>query len=135
MYKYVIILAATLLSFTSKAQQTQQAPWQQQVDYIIDVTLDDDTHELTGDIAITYTNNSPDVLQEIYIHLWPNAYKNNETAFAQQMLENGETEFYYAKENERGEMSDISFLANGKTLVAEATEYIDVIKVVLTEPL
>jgi hypothetical protein len=135
MHKYVIILAAVLLGFTCKAQQTQQSYWQQQVDYIIDVTLNDEKHELTGDIAITYINNSPDVLQEIYIHLWPNAYKNNETAFAKQMLENGETEFYYAKENERGEMSDISFSANGKTLVAEATEYIDVIKVVLTEPL
>jgi hypothetical protein len=135
MYKYFIILAATLLSFTSKAQQTQQAPWQQHVDYIIDVVLDDDAHSLSGDIAITYTNNSPDVLKEIYIHLWPNAYKNNETAFAKQMLENGETDFYYAKEQERGEISGILFVANGDTLVAEATEYIDVIKLVLNEPL
>ena len=135
MHKYVIILAATLLSFTSKAQQTQQAPWQQQLDYIIDVVLDDEAHSLSGDIAITYTNNSPDVLKEIYIHLWPNAYKNNETAFAKQMLENGETDFYYAKEQERGEISGILFVANGDTLVAEATEYIDVIKLVLNEPL
>jgi len=135
MHKYVIILAATLLSFTSKAQHTQQAPWQQQLDYIIDVVLDDEAHSLSGDIAITYTNNSPDVLKEIYIHLWPNAYKNNETAFAKQMLENGETDFYYAKEQGRGEISGILFVANGDTLVAEATEYIDVIKLVLNEPL
>ncbi len=75
MHKYGIILVAIFLKFTSLAQYTQQAPWQQQVDYDIAVTLDDEKHELTGDIAITYTNNSPDVLQEMYIHLWPNAYK------------------------------------------------------------
>ena len=135
MHKYGIILVSVFLKFTSLAQYTQQAPWQQQVDYVIDVTLDDKKHELTGDIAITYTNNSPDVLQEMYIHLWPNAYKNNETAFAKQMLENGETEFYYATEDERGEISGIAFTANGKALTTEATAHIDVLKVKFNEPL
>ena len=36
--------------------------WQQQVDYIIDVSLDEETHRVTGSETITYHNNSPDTL-------------------------------------------------------------------------
>ena len=36
--------------------------WQQQVDYDIDVRIDDDTQKLFGSERITYQNNSPDSL-------------------------------------------------------------------------
>ena len=58
--------------------------WQQQADTKIDVKLNDKTNFLNGHEDITYTNNSPDTLHYIYIHLWPNAYKNDHTPFAQQ---------------------------------------------------
>ena len=46
--------------------------WQQEVNYKIDVTLDDVNHYLTGEISFEYINNSPDTLHFIFIHLWPN---------------------------------------------------------------
>ena len=38
------------------------AYYQQQADYVMELTLNDDTQELFGDQIITYTNNSPETL-------------------------------------------------------------------------
>ncbi|HAB31113.1 MAG TPA: peptidase M1 [Cryomorphaceae bacterium] len=49
--------------------------WQQAVDYHIQVALDDQKHQLAGDLSLRYTNNSPDVLDEVYFHLYWNAFQ------------------------------------------------------------
>jgi len=88
--------------------------WQQDVDYLIHVTLDDVQHTLQGDIAITYRNNSPDELSLIYIHLWPNAYKNTKTAFARQKLESGSIDFYASKDEDKGYIDQLDFKVNNE---------------------
>ena len=117
------------------AQKIVQSDWQQRVDYSIDVQLDDKQHVLHGHIAMQYTNNSPYALSEVYMHLWPNGYKNNRTAFGKQMKENREMDFYYSEKDERGYIDSVAFLVNGETVQIEKTEYIDVQKLVLTEPI
>ena len=52
-----------------------QCYWQQQVDYKMDIFLDVNTNILKGQQKITYYNNSPDTLKEIYFHLYWNAFK------------------------------------------------------------
>ena len=69
---------------------SQENYFQHEVNYKIDVTLDDVTHKLSAFEKIEYINNSLQPLNYIYFHLWPNAYKNNETSLAKQLLENGE---------------------------------------------
>ena len=49
--------------------------WQQQVDYEMEITLHDSVRQLAGRSVIRYTNNSPDSLDRIYIHLYPNAFQ------------------------------------------------------------
>ena len=46
------------------------AYYQQQADYKMDIFLNDDTSVLSGRETITYTNNSPDVLDKVYFYLW-----------------------------------------------------------------
>jgi hypothetical protein len=110
--------------------------FQQKVNYIIHVKLDDVHHFLRGDISIEYTNISPDTLTYVMFHLWPNAYKNNFTAFSKQFLENGSTEFYYANDSMRGFIDSVSLEANG---LKAAMEYDaanpDIAKVNLPVPL
>ena len=65
------LLGFLLLSTSLFAQKDY---FQQEVNYKIDVQLDDNEHLLQGTIEIEYINNSPDALTEIYMHLWPNAY-------------------------------------------------------------
>ena len=43
--------------------------WQQQVDYEIDVRIDDDTQHLFGSERISYKNNSPDPLSYLWLQL------------------------------------------------------------------
>ncbi|MBJ2172639.1 M1 family metallopeptidase [Aureibaculum sp. A20] len=42
---------------------------QQQVDYVMNITIDDETQKLYGDEAITYHNNSKDALEYLWIQL------------------------------------------------------------------
>ena len=105
----------------------QSTYFQQQVNYSIDVKLDDENHFLHGNISIEYTNNSSSDLSFIYFHLWPNAYKNVNTAFAKQKLEDGSTRFFYADEDKRGYMDSLDFQIDGQRLVwQEDLEHADI---------
>ncbi len=116
--------------------KAQQPYFQQEVNYKIDVSLNDTLHELTAFSKIEYINNSNTSLQFIYFHLWPNAYKNNQTALAKQLLQNGETKMYYAKPNELGYIDSLNFLINGQTIKWEFDkDHIDICKLYLNAPL
>lgn len=88
--------------------------FQQNVDYKITVTLDDQNKMLRGFEEFKYQNNSPNELEFIYIHLWPNAYKNNKTALAKQLyvgMNNSELEF--ATEEALGFIDSLDFYVDG----------------------
>ena len=53
------------------------AYWQQQVDYDIEITLDDEKQKLTGAETLTYKNNSPDTLRYLWLQLDQNRMKRN----------------------------------------------------------
>ena len=42
-------------------------------------SLNDNKHELSADEVLVYKNNSSTVLNDLYFHLYPNAYKDNNT--------------------------------------------------------
>jgi hypothetical protein len=135
MLRNVVLFIVLLSGVNSYSQFKSQTTWQQHVDYLIDVKLDDVNHTLNGEIVITYTNNSPSELGEIYMHLWPEGYSTDTTAFAKQMKENGDMDFYYSKDSERGSIENLDFKSNGKSLVLKATENRDVVRVQLSKPL
>lgn len=115
---------------------SSQTYFQQEVNYTINVKLDDVKHEFTGDEKIEYINNSLTTLTYIYMHLWPNAYKDNNTALAKQLLESGAKKLYYAKDEDKGYIDQLDFKVND---VAVKWEYlkdsIDICKLILNEPL
>lgn len=51
--------------------------YQQQADYKIDVELDDKTQKITGSETITYSNNSPDPLEYLWVQLDQNVREKN----------------------------------------------------------
>jgi hypothetical protein len=113
----------------------KQAKWQQKVDYQISVELNTQNHTLNGFETINYINNSPNTLNEIYIHLWPNGYKNRNTAYAKQELEKGNTNFHFASDEERGYIDSLEFKVNGKKLDWHFLSDIDIAVIKLAEPL
>ena len=54
--------------------------WQQQADYKIKVTLNDQTQRLTASETIIYINNSPDTLNYLWLQLDQNRFKRNSEA-------------------------------------------------------
>ncbi len=54
--------------------------WQQQVDYDIDVSLDEARRTLTGREAVTYTNHSPDALGYLWLLLDQQNYRRDSLA-------------------------------------------------------
>nr|WP_245786916.1 M1 family metallopeptidase [Algoriphagus aquimarinus] len=51
--------------------------WQNKADYQIAVTLDEQAHTLTGNIKLTYTNNSPETLDFIWMQMEQNRFKED----------------------------------------------------------
>jgi len=125
-----------ILLFLLSLKNARAQYWQQQTDYLIDVTLHPGTKSLDGFEKITYTNNSPDTLHFIWFHLWPNAYKNDRTALSDQMLQQENTALYFASREQRGYINRLQFKVNGTLAATEDhPEHIDIIKVLLPQPL
>ncbi len=124
------------LMATAGLSHAQKAYFQQEVNYTISVTLDDQNHTLTATEELEYINNSPDQLTFIWFHLWPNAYKNNTTAFAKQQALNKETKFHFAPKSKRGNIDGLKFQVNGKPAFLDFDpKNPDIAKLMLPEPL
>lgn len=63
--------------FRSASGQPGPKYWQNRADYKINATLDTANHSVTGEVEITYTNNSPDNLKFLWLQLDQNIYKKD----------------------------------------------------------
>jgi len=93
--------------------------WQQRVDYRINVRLNDENHTLSANIEFDYQNNSPQTLDKIYVHLWPNAYRNHKTALGKQLYKTGENILRFGKEEDKGNIDSLDFKVNGEKVTWE----------------
>lgn len=131
-----ILLLICSLGFVLTAGGQTNSYWQQQVNYTIDVSLNDKDKSLNGFEVIQYENHSPDTLRFIWFHLWPNAYKNDKTAFSDQLLENGRKDFYFSNDDKRGYINRLDFKVDNITATYEDhPQHQDIIKLVLPTPL
>jgi len=123
------------LFLLSNLINAQNKYWQQQVNFTISVSLNDKDNTLDAFETIEYINNSPDTLRFIWFHIWPNAYKNDRTAFSEQLLKERRTEFYYSKPEQKGYINQLDFKADGSNAsIQNDSSNIDVIKVLLPKP-
>ena len=68
--------------------------WQQRVDYVIDVTLDEKARRLTGAERITYHNNSPDELAYLWLQLDQNRFQPESHGVLTSLAPNPESTTY-----------------------------------------
>lgn len=69
----LLVLTALLNVIPLVAQRTGY--WQQQADYKMEIDVDAPLHRFSGTQELTYTNNSPDTLYNVYYHLYFNAFQ------------------------------------------------------------
>jgi hypothetical protein len=133
MRQFFLFILCSGFSFTTGLSQNY---FQQEVHYRIIVSLNDSAHSLSGYESISYINHAPASLTYLYFHLWPNAYKNDSTAFAHQQLVNGNTDFHFAGTSGHGFMDSLEFRINGKPTRWEyCRDSTDICRIYLNEPL
>ena len=72
---FLVVLATVIgLSFSINAQNNT-GYWQQHIDYTMEVDMNVENYKYKGTQKLVYTNNSPDVLNKVYYHLYFNAFQ------------------------------------------------------------
>lgn len=141
MFKKIAGLFSLALSLSSFAQQ---GPYYQQfADYKITADVNVADYSYKGTQTIAYTNNSPDILHEVYFHLYWNAFKpgsmmdqnvqNNGKMGDSRLQKEGISRLASIPKNEEGAQNIHWIRQNGKNLKFDIQETI--MKVALAQPL
>lgn len=110
------MLIICLFLIGSFSRVSSQEYFQQEVNYKINVSLDDKRHELNAFETIEYINKSPDTLQFIYFHLWPNGYMNNNTELAKQLFSSKGKEKLFNDPELNGYIDSLDFKIDGQPI-------------------
>lgn len=131
--KKFLVLSLFLLNYAGIYAQEY---FQQEVNFSIKVSLDDERHILNANEEIEYINNSPDTLHFLYFHLWPNAYSSNSTFLARQLKQLYGKEKYFRDKASRGYIDSMDFSSEGILLNWEVLhDTADICKIALHGPL
>ena len=71
----LFLLCAGPLQAQQKATRPDNERWQQEANYYMEIDMDVNTNRYQGIQKIEYTNNSPDVLDQVFYHLYFNAFQ------------------------------------------------------------
>ncbi|WP_417557954.1 M1 family metallopeptidase [Mesoflavibacter zeaxanthinifaciens] len=63
------------VSTSGSSTEKNSTYWQQHVDYKMDIDMDVNNYQYQGKQTLVYTNNSPDVLDKVFYHLYFNAFQ------------------------------------------------------------
>lgn len=132
----LIIFIFTCLKMLCGYFAYSQAYFQQEVNYKIQVKLDDQHHYLYAHEEVTYINHSEDSLTFLYFHLWPNAYSGNNTALAKQLGAPFYSVDFNKNDRKRGFIDSLNFKVSGMSAhwIIDSV-HPDICKVFLHEPL
>lgn len=84
--RYLLIILCSLSLLQGKAQIINKKPLSpRQTDYIITAVLDPDTKKVTGTLKAYWINQSQDLVPDIQMHLYMNAFKNKNTTLNREM--------------------------------------------------
>ncbi len=70
-----LFITVFIIQFSLFIAHAQPDRWQQRVKYTMNIDMDVNTNRFTGKQKLEYTNNSPDVLNKLFYHLYFNAFQ------------------------------------------------------------
>jgi hypothetical protein len=121
---FVLAIVIALLFQPVSAASADDNYFQQDVDYVIHINLDTEARYATGEQTITYTNNSPDTLTEIYLHLYPNAFRSKESEYMQYRSRRYNLTVRNVPGKHRSYMTLNDVMINGTAVTAEVDDTI-----------
>lgn len=129
------VLAVMVISFLNILNGDCQADFQQELEYAIRADLNGKT--LTGQVELIYKNNSPKEINEMYFHLWMNAFSRRPSDYNEQLLRMLESKLYFAEDKDLGGYTSFSLKdRNQKEIPFEYTNPSEqIVKAELLEPL
>lgn len=135
--KNVVYLFLFAMTWSLSAQNNQDY-WQQHVDYQMNVDMDVNTFQYTGDQKLVYTNNSPDTLTKVFYHLYFNAFQpGSEMDVRSRTIEDPDSRvgdrIFNLTPDQQGYLRVNSLKMNGKSIQTE--EVGTVLEVTLDEPI
>ena len=108
--------------------------WQNAANYILEARLDDSKHTLSGNVTITYTNNSPEELDFVWLHLEQNRFKPDSrgtlTTPIQGNRYSGDVEGGYTITNVKSQLTKRGSSSSGRHLISDTR-----MQVFLDEPI
>ena len=69
------VSTSTKTGSTTNSSSAKSTYWQQHVDYKMEIDMDVNNYQYQGKQTLVYTNNSPDVLNKVFYHLFFNAFQ------------------------------------------------------------
>ncbi|WP_298901172.1 M1 family metallopeptidase [uncultured Psychroserpens sp.] len=71
----MILFSSEIIAQNNTITYKKDGYWQQQADYTMSIDMDVESYQFKGTQNIKYTNNSPDVLDKVFYHLYFNAFQ------------------------------------------------------------
>lgn len=145
LFTFLFILLATFTTFSQSTYRTtanehywkntppNKSYWQQDVHYNIEATIDDSLDIIEGTkYELTYWNNSPHLINELYFHVYQNAFQPN--SHMHDLYTNNDIKVEFGKYEKEGLGTTIDNLqVNGQYVKTELDNTI--LKIILNKPL
>jgi hypothetical protein len=94
----------------------------QPVDYTIVARLDDTAGLIRGSETIRYRNLTPDTLGSLWLHLYPNAFRDRSTTYASELEAMGRFDFSLSRAGDRGWITVDWAESGGRVALLSETE-------------
>uniref|UniRef100_UPI0040487D0E M1 family metallopeptidase n=1 Tax=Roseivirga sp. TaxID=1964215 RepID=UPI0040487D0E len=138
LFSLAILACGAQANAQSKATRQDNERWQQAIEYYMEVDMDVKTNRLQGVQKVKYINNSPDDLNQVFYHLYFNAFQPGSmmdvrSRTIQDPDRRVGTRIFNLKEDEIGYQKIKSLKQNGKPLKYEVVG--TVLEVKLNEPI
>lgn len=125
--RFYIVVLSLLFSTICFAQQNSS---------YIKASLNAENNTISIQQEITYYNNSNKTLTEIFLHNWPNSFKDRKTPLSKRFIEDFKKNLYFAKKEDLGYTTVKNISIDFKSIVyKELKDNPDILELFLEKPL
>jgi len=125
-YALISILVLCFLGFQASAQESTIK---------INAKLNIDNNTVNIQQEINYINTSNDTLKFIYLHNWPNSFRNRKTTLSKRLLDDYDHKLHFARIARRGFTKILSIQENYNPIEIDTENESDILEIPLKTPL